>query len=58
MAFIIAMIFPLLIWYFFTRDSVKAAFEGGGAPPAGPYGAGYPPAGAYVPPGPYPPQQQ
>lgn len=57
-AFIIAMVFPLLIWYFFTRENVKAAFEGGGMPPGSPAAGGYPAPGAYAPPGQYPPYQQ
>ena len=60
--FLITMIFPLLLLYFFTRPNVVAAFEGGGMPPggygAGPYG-GAPAAGGYYaqPPGSFPPPQ-
>jgi hypothetical protein len=56
-------IFPVVLFYFFTRPNVVGAFEGGAgaAPPGGPYG-GYPaapvPGGYYAPPppGPYPQQ--
>ena len=67
--FILAMVFPVMVFYFFTRDNVKAAFEpGAGFPTGGPYGGGgypapyggaYPgaPAGSYYaqPPPPAPP---
>src|SRR5438045_7847859 len=67
LTFIVTMIFPLVLWYFYTRPNVVGAFEGGGGgpPPAGPYGGpygGYPAApvpGAYYtppPPGTYPQQ--
>ena len=56
--FVLAMVFPVLIGYFFTRDNVKAAFEGGGVPPGPIQGGGYPAPGAYAPPGQYPPYQQ
>jgi hypothetical protein len=62
-AFVIAMVFPLLLWYFFSKADVKAAFEPPGFAPGGPRGgafAGYaapPAAGPYAPPGSYPPQQ-
>lgn len=58
--FLIAMIFPLLLLYFFTRPNIIAAFVGGGMPPggygAGPYG-GAPAAAGYFAqtPGSYPP---
>ena len=61
--FVVLMIFPLVLWYFFTRREVKAAFEGGGGMPGGPYGGqpgAYPAAtvpGAYAPTGAYPPPQ-
>jgi hypothetical protein len=51
-SFVLLMVFPLLVGYFFSRAEVKGAFEGPGFTPAG----GNP--GQYAPPGALPPRQQ
>lgn len=59
----IALIYPAVLWYYYTRPNIKAAFgahDAQGAA-AGYYGTPAPPAGYYgqppQPPGQYPPQQ-
>ena len=57
---IVALAYPLILWYFYTREDVKAAFERGPTPGASshgpPQGGGYYAGQAPPPPGSYPPQ--